>query len=54
MRLICSSCGTNVVGQDEFVVFKCPDCGEGTIIRCRKCKKLSRPYKCKVCNFEGP
>ena len=28
MKLICSSCGINVVGQEDFVIFKCPDCGE--------------------------
>lgn len=54
MKLICSSCGTNVAGQEDFVKFKCPNCGEGIIIRCRKCKKLSNTYKCVICNFEGP
>ena len=54
MKLICSTCGTNVVGQEDFVIFKCPFCGEGTIIRCKKCKKQANPYKCSVCNFEGP
>ena len=44
----------NLVGQDEFVIFKCPQCGEDTIIRCGRCKKLSRPYKCPKCSFEGP
>lgn len=54
MELICSSCGTNVVGQEDFVKFNCPSCGEGVIIRCRVCKKLSNSYKCAACNFEGP
>ena len=54
MKLICSSCGENVVGQESFVKFLCPFCGEGIIIRCRKCKKLSNSYKCSICNFEGP
>jgi predicted RNA-binding Zn-ribbon protein involved in translation (DUF1610 family) len=54
MKLICSSCGTNVAGQEDFVKFNCPFCGEGIIIRCKKCKKMSNPYKCNVCNFEGP
>jgi Zn-ribbon RNA-binding protein len=44
----------NLVGQDEFVIFKCPDCGDNVIIRCNRCKKLSRSYKCSKCNFEGP
>ena len=54
MKLICSSCGESVVGQEGFVKFPCPACGEGTIIRYNKCKKLSNNYKCSICNFEGP
>ena len=34
--------------------FRCPKCGEMTIIRCKKCKTLSTPYKCAKCRFEGP
>ncbi|MBN2203032.1 MAG: DUF1610 domain-containing protein [Candidatus Aenigmarchaeota archaeon] len=54
MKLICTSCGENVVGQEEFVKFKCPACGEVEVIRCKKCKKMSNPYKCSACGFEGP
>ena len=54
MKLICTSCGTNVAGQEDFVKFNCPNCSEETIIRCKKCKKLSNAYKCKKCGFEGP
>ena len=54
MKLICTSCGTNLVGQDDFVKFKCPECGEEIIMRCSRCKKLSKPYKCTKCNYEGP
>jgi Zn-ribbon RNA-binding protein len=54
MKLICTSCGTNVAGQEDFVKFNCPSCGEGVVIRCRKCKKHSNKYKCIICNFEGP
>jgi predicted RNA-binding Zn-ribbon protein involved in translation (DUF1610 family) len=54
MELICSSCGTNVVGQEDFVKFKCPSCGEGVVIRCSKCKRASNSYKCSACGFEGP
>ncbi len=54
MKLICSSCGTNVIGQEGFVKFPCPSCGESLIVRCLKCRKLSRHYKCVVCKFEGP
>ncbi|MFQ6055571.1 MAG: zinc finger domain-containing protein [Methanosarcinales archaeon] len=54
MKLICSTCGINVTGQEDFVKFDCPECGETVIIRCRKCKKLSNKYVCEKCGFEGP
>jgi predicted RNA-binding Zn-ribbon protein involved in translation (DUF1610 family) len=54
MKLICSTCGIDVIGQEDFVKFNCPSCGEELIIRCRRCKKLSNPYKCSKCDFEGP
>jgi len=54
MELKCSSCGENLVGQKDFVKFKCPDCGEEEIIRCRRCRNLSVSYKCGKCGFDGP
>lgn len=54
MPLKCRTCGISLVGQEGFVKFKCPACGEDEIIRCHRCKKLSVPYKCKKCKFEGP
>jgi len=54
MQLRCSSCNASLVGQEEFVKFKCPQCGEEEIIRCAQCKKLSVKYKCGKCGFEGP
>ncbi|MCD6476736.1 MAG: DUF1610 domain-containing protein [Candidatus Aenigmarchaeota archaeon] len=53
MILKCSSCGTNLIGQENFVKIKCPKCGEQEIFRCFRCKKLSVKYTCK-CGFEGP
>ena len=54
MALKCSSCGVNLVGQEDFVKFDCPKCGETIIIRCKQCKQLSNSYKCEKCGFEGP
>ncbi|NOZ82099.1 MAG: DUF1610 domain-containing protein [Candidatus Micrarchaeota archaeon] len=54
MELRCTNCNISLVGQDNFVKFKCPSCGEGLIIRCSRCKRLSNPYKCEKCGFEGP
>lgn len=52
--LKCTSCGVSLIGQEDFVKFKCPNCGEVEIIRCRRCKQLSNRYKCTKCEFEGP
>jgi Zn-ribbon RNA-binding protein len=54
MKLICSSCGISLIGQENFVKFNCPNCSEIAIVRCKQCKTLSIPYKCEKCNFEGP
>ncbi|MBR9682342.1 MAG: DUF1610 domain-containing protein [Candidatus Aenigmarchaeota archaeon] len=50
----CSTCGIRLIGQEDFVKFKCPACSETTIVRCKMCKKLSKKYICEKCNFEGP
>ncbi len=54
MDLTCNSCGTNLIGEDDFVRFDCPKCGEETVIRCRKCRRKKNVYKCGECGFEGP
>jgi len=54
MKLKCSICGIVLVGQENFVKHKCPACLESEIIRCARCKNLSRLYTCKKCGFEGP
>ncbi|MFH8092365.1 MAG: zinc finger domain-containing protein [Candidatus Aenigmatarchaeota archaeon] len=52
--MFCTSCNTNLLGDVNFVQFKCPKCGETTIFRCSVCRKLSNIYKCSKCGFEGP
>jgi len=50
----CTSCGANLQAEGIKAEFKCPKCGEDTIGRCERCKKLSRPYTCSKCKFVGP
>ncbi|MBL7160205.1 MAG: DUF1610 domain-containing protein [Candidatus Aenigmarchaeota archaeon] len=52
--LKCTTCGMNLIGQEDFVKFECPKCGESVVIRCGQCRKLSTLYKCLKCEFEGP
>jgi predicted RNA-binding Zn-ribbon protein involved in translation (DUF1610 family) len=40
--------------KEKAVVFKCPNCGKVEIIRCNKCRKMSVPYVCPICGFQGP
>lgn len=54
MEMECNSCGINLIGSDDFVKFQCPQCGETTIIRCRKCRRKKNTYRCEKCGFEGP
>jgi len=46
----CVSCNKEV---DNFVKFKCPECGSD-IIRCQHCRALDIDYKCSKCGFIGP
>ncbi|MGC8547860.1 MAG: zinc finger domain-containing protein [Candidatus Micrarchaeia archaeon] len=48
---VCSSCGKLTTDYTEF---KCPKCGNATIVRCRDCRENFHTYKCPVCGFEGP
>lgn len=48
---VCSSCGRLT---SEYTEFKCPSCGETTIVRCKRCRENFARYKCEKCKFEGP
>ena len=51
--LKCTSCGRSLraAGTTQFV---CPNCGEGSIGRCSRCRDQSVMYRCPKCGFEGP
>jgi len=53
-KMLCTSCGADLLGDQNFVQFKCPSCGEEKIFRCSRCKRLSNEYTCKKCGFVGP
>lgn len=50
----CGTCRIRLIGQENFVKFPCPSCGEFTVVRCSRCKRLSNRYTCPKCGFEGP
>ncbi|RLE79377.1 MAG: RNA-binding protein [Thermoprotei archaeon] len=50
----CTSCGHPIPPYERGVSFKCPNCGQATIWRCEKCRKLMNPYICPKCGFKGP
>ncbi|MFH1285213.1 MAG: zinc finger domain-containing protein [Candidatus Micrarchaeota archaeon] len=47
----CTSCGKQT---KEYSAFPCPSCGEETIVRCKHCREIINPYKCKRCGYAGP
>ncbi|HOD89895.1 MAG TPA: zinc finger domain-containing protein [archaeon] len=48
----CTSCKKEVT--KDYVSFKCPNCGKTKIVRCNRCKAISKIYKCPECGFIGP
>lgn len=50
----CLSCKRELTNNEGSVIFKCPKCGEGTIMRCKNCREIVAKYKCPQCGFEGP
>ena len=51
---ICTSCKRPIMPKEKGVKFYCPNCGQVTIWRCKRCRILVNPYKCPKCGFEGP
>ncbi len=52
MEFRCVTCSADLSTVEGSVRFKCPNCGE-PIYRCGRCRKSSKPWKCK-CGFVGP
>ena len=50
----CTTCGTKIENQKNWVEFECPSCGKSAIIRCERCRKLVNVYECPNCKFQGP
>ncbi len=51
----CLACGRFIDYTDYGnILFRCPNCKEGIIVRCRKCRRLGRTAKCPVCGSEYP
>ncbi|MEI8363855.1 MAG: zinc finger domain-containing protein [archaeon] len=48
----CTSCNKEV--REDYTAFKCPACGKAKILRCNRCKSISKLYKCPECGFVGP
>jgi predicted RNA-binding Zn-ribbon protein involved in translation (DUF1610 family) len=44
---------TNKILTDDFIEFKCPECGT-KIARSILARKKSLEYTCKECGFKGP
>lgn len=44
----------SLLGQEDFVKFPCPSCSKSVVLRDRRCRLQSVPYKCPECGFEGP
>jgi predicted RNA-binding Zn-ribbon protein involved in translation (DUF1610 family) len=54
MDAVCTSCNREIPSGEVAVRFFCPQCGEYEIWRCTTCRKISNPYRCPRCGFEGP
>lgn len=51
----CLACGRFIdYTEPANIVFRCPVCKEGIIVRCKKCRKIGRVAKCPICGAEYP
>lgn len=51
---ICSSCKTKISSIGGGASFRCPNCNEAEIIRCKHCRQIAARYTCGKCGFSGP
>ncbi|MBI2971366.1 MAG: DUF1610 domain-containing protein [Candidatus Aenigmarchaeota archaeon] len=50
----CTTCHENLMSEENFTKFACPQCLETTTVRCTKCRRKTNLYTCTKCDFEGP
>lgn len=53
-KITCTSCKKDIANDTGTVRFKCPNCGNVEIVRCKHCRVTAVKYKCSECGFEGP
>jgi Zn-ribbon RNA-binding protein len=53
-KLFCSSCKKDITNLKGSAKFKCPQCSESDIVRCKDCRQIAAKYKCQKCGFTGP
>ena len=53
MELKCNSC-KKIISEGGAVSFKCPNCNDYQIVRCRHCREIAARYVCLLCSFSGP
>lgn len=51
---VCLTTKRKVMNDKGSTSFKCPNCGEYTIVRSSVARKLCVKYTCPNCKFEGP
>jgi len=53
-KTLCSSCKKDITNEKGGAKFKCPQCSQSEIVRCRHCREIAARYKCPSCGFTGP
>ena len=53
-EIYCSSTKERIANDEGNAQFPCPKCGEETIVRSARARKLGMKYSCSKCGFTGP
>jgi len=53
-KLKCLSCRKELANDEGSVIFTCPNCNQGELVRCGQCRKLGTKWRCPKCEYEGP
>ncbi|MBU1201401.1 MAG: RNA-binding protein [Nanoarchaeota archaeon] len=54
MTEYCISCKKSITNESGAAKFKCPNCSEYEVIRCKNCRQIVAKYTCPKCGFTGP